>query len=540
MPEEAKKKSNDFSRVYEDATFFIDNMMQDYDVFPTILEKMRDGNASIELKKRYILRAIDETWVNAIEDVLPALDVIIRNPSKYIEEREEVVPIELSRNISVRSLQHLSQHTNLISKFEDGVITPSKILNVYREETIQTYENKFINTLISRLYAFVNRRYEIAQKAGQDEKTTSLDFNESFFHGTAKVKVNMRVEIAEPAMSEEDRVERNYTHTTDLWRRVVKLNDVVTTYANSTFVQEMGRSYIRPPVMRTNAILKNKNLRQCLALWQFIESYEEAGYSMLVQENLEKVDEAYVKELYSTLALQYLIFRYNINNEFDAESTLDTRIAEDVYNPRIVDQLTAPDKDEFNVSAESEKIAPPPAQQRAVTLTPEDRLMLESLDVAIAAAEALTPEDEKIISHPSVPEPEAAPVYVSEEEKERKAEEERAAAEEEIRRKAIEEYIAQQEAEAAAKAEEEAKAAAEAAAKAEAEAAAKAEEEAKAAAERGADNAADTYRAPRVSAAGGRRRIVHGTAAPAVRERSAEYGAKRRAALDRLNARKRG
>jgi hypothetical protein len=325
-----------------------------------------------------------------------------------------------------------------------------------------------------------------------------------------------------------------------LWRRVVKLNDVVTTYANSTFVQDMGRSYIRPPVMRTNAILKNKNLRQCLALWQFIESYEEAGYSMLVQENLEKVDEAYVKELYSTLALQYLIFRYNINNEFDAESTLDTRIAEDVYNPRIVDQLTAPDKDEFNVSAEPEKIAPPPAQQRAVTLTPEDRLMLESLDVAIAAAEALTPEDEKIISHPSVPEPEAAPVYVSEEEKERKAEEERAAAEEEIRRKAIEEYVAQQEAEAAAKAEEEAKAAAEAAAKAEAEAAAKAEEEAKAAAERGADNAADTYRAPRVSAAGGRRRVVHGTAAPAVRERSAEYGAKRRAALDRLNARKRG
>ena len=96
-----------FRRVYDDTTYFIDSIVQEYDVFPAILSKMRDGNASIELKKRYLLRAIDETWVNIIEDTLPALDVIIRNPSKYIEEREEVLPIELSRNISVRSLQQM-------------------------------------------------------------------------------------------------------------------------------------------------------------------------------------------------------------------------------------------------------------------------------------------------------------------------------------------------------------------------------------------------------------------------------------------------
>ena len=554
MPEEVKKVSEDFSRVYGDVTFFIDSMMKDYDVFPTILALMRDGNASIELKKRYILRAIDETWVNAIEDVLPALDTIIRNPSKYIEEREEVMPIELSRNISVRSLQHLSQHTNLISKYEDGVITPSKILNVFREETLQTYENKFINTLISRLYAFVNRRYEIALKAGQDEKTTSLEFKENFFHGKAKVKLNMRVEIAEPAMSEEDRVERNYTHTTDLWRRVVKLNDVVTTYANSTFVQEMGRSYIRPPVMRTNAILKNKNLRQCLALWQFIEGYDEAGYSMLVQEDLEKVDEAYIKELYSTLALQYLIFRYNINNEFEEDNALDTRLQDDVFNPHIIDELAEANKKEFDVPAEPEKVAPPPSQQRAVTLTPEDMLMLTSLDVALAASEALSPEDEANVEHPSIPEPEAAEVYVSEEEKERRAAEAKAAAEEEIRRKAVEEYIAQQEAEAAARAEEEAKAAE--AAKAEAEAGA-AEEATEPSAHKPSAAARATVRAVaaksfninRVHAPAARRRIAvkagysledaeNKRIGYAHANSRAVHGGKRREALDRMNKRR--
>ena len=48
---------------------------------------MKDGNASVELKKRYALRAIDEAWVCAIEDAIPSLDIIIRTPSKYIEER---------------------------------------------------------------------------------------------------------------------------------------------------------------------------------------------------------------------------------------------------------------------------------------------------------------------------------------------------------------------------------------------------------------------------------------------------------------------
>ena len=129
MAEEQKKTSgNDtFRRVYDDATFFVDSMIEEYDVFPVILKMMREGSATIELKKRYLLRAIDAVWVNMIEDTLPALDTIIRNPSRYIEECDEVLPIELSHNISVRSLRHLSQHTNLISQVDGDNIIPSKI-----------------------------------------------------------------------------------------------------------------------------------------------------------------------------------------------------------------------------------------------------------------------------------------------------------------------------------------------------------------------------------------------------------------------------
>ncbi len=376
--------SDPFRQVYGDITFFVDSMVSEYALVPEVLRMMQQGNATVELKKRYLLKAINEDWVNVVEDSLVALDTCIRNPTRYIEEIEEIVPIELSRTLSPRSIQHLATHTNLISKIEGDNITPSKILNVHREETLMTYENKFLNTLINRLYIFVNHRYEIAKRQGEDEQTTSLDFSETFTHGKVTGKMHFRMEITEDPSDTGDRAERNYFTSSNLFRRVEKLNSVCATYLHSNFCQEMGNNFIRPPVMRTNAILKNKDLHQLLDLWMFIESYESAGYSMLIQEDLKDIDKAYVKELYSTLALQYLIFRYNINSTFGSDPTLASKITEDELRPQIVDTLDDLTEQEFAVSYPHKKI-PIPTKTRYGLLSPDDRMMLEAIDIALDA-----------------------------------------------------------------------------------------------------------------------------------------------------------
>ena len=46
--------------------------------YAQLREAFREGSGKIELRKRYMLKAIDEAWVSAIEDTIPALDVIIR------------------------------------------------------------------------------------------------------------------------------------------------------------------------------------------------------------------------------------------------------------------------------------------------------------------------------------------------------------------------------------------------------------------------------------------------------------------------------
>ena len=383
---------NLFEDVYEDTLYFVDGMVEQYDFYPEIIDALGNGDATLELKKRYMLKAIEEEWVAKIEDCLPALDEVIRTPSRFIEETEKVLPIELSRNISSRSIRHLSQHTDYISKVEGDTITPSKILNVFRDETNKTYENKFINTLINRLFWFVERRYEMALKEGKDEKNTSLNYTQNFTHGEMKGKIHFSMEISEEPKTGEEL--KNYTYTTDLWHRVVHLHHICRAYINSSFVKSMDNQFVRPPIIRTNAILKNKNLRQCLELWEFIETYENIGYNMLVQENLETIDPKYVKEIYSISALQYLIFRYNIKNEFEADKTLASGMTPTVLSPEFRENLNELDASEFHKSYEN---SPRRSAEGETPAAPrkkhKERAILRAVDVALISDSLLKNQD---------------------------------------------------------------------------------------------------------------------------------------------------
>ena len=375
-------KVDRFEDVYNDTLYFVDGMVEQYDFYPDIIDALGNGNAKLELKKRYMLKAIDEEWVIKIEDCLPALDEVIRTPSRFIEETEKVLPIEISRNISSRSIQHLSQHTDYISKVEDDMITPSKILNVFRDETNKTYENKFVNTLINRLFLFVERRYETALKEGKDEKNTNLDYTQEFTHGEIQGKIHFRMEIAEEPKTGEEL--KNYTYTKDLWQRVIHLHNVCRAYINSSFVKSMDGQFVRPPIIRTNAILKNKNLRQCLELWEYIESYENLGYNMLIQEDLETIDPKYIKEIYSISALQYLIFRYNIKNEFETEKTLASGTASPVLNPEIQSELKPFDASEFNKGyTKTLRVTHEDGGKDGKKQSRKDKAVMRAIDVAL-------------------------------------------------------------------------------------------------------------------------------------------------------------
>lgn len=285
-------------------------------VFPykEILELLLGGETAIKATKKYVIRSVDEMWVKAAEECLPALDTLTRNPTGFIAETEEILPIEMTKKITGRSIQHLGRHADYLSETDDGELMPTKMLNIFREDSLQTYENKFLNTLLSRLYIFVHRRAEAARKRRAEEEVYSLDLADTFRDGDLRCKVSLNIEISRKC---NENAARKAEIEASLEERIEKLDSVFSAYMTSPFVQKMGASYIHPPISRTNAILKNKYFRQCLALWEFIESYDDSEHGVFFAAEEKELSDECLKETYESAARQYVAFKNAMAQAFE-------------------------------------------------------------------------------------------------------------------------------------------------------------------------------------------------------------------------------
>ena len=299
--------SNTFTDLY---SVYKDNMSalsKDNDFYDYMHEAITSGNNSFSLYHRFFEKKIDLRWVDAIESCIIPLDNIIRNPRKFIVQEEEIVAIERARKITSESVRHLAQHTNLIARVEEDTVTPHHILNVFREESFEIYENRFIFTLIKQLEWFIQERYNVLFNLAEDENMNSLKMESKVQKGNELLTFKM--EIA--TQSAGDIASKN-DGTHSVFDRIIRIKTVIDEFAHSKFMKEMHNcTPVRPPIMRTNVILKNPDFRSCLALWQFIQSYDEVGYEINVKEFDEMVNDEYREDLYTMFTNNYLLLKKN-------------------------------------------------------------------------------------------------------------------------------------------------------------------------------------------------------------------------------------
>lgn len=287
------------------------DILGDNDLFDVMDRLVGSSKGNISLNRKMMEKVIDVSWVEAIENAIIHVDNIVRNPSRTIIDVEEIVPIALSRKITVESVKHLAQHTDLIQSFDEkrGTITPSKVLNVHKEESLETYENKFVNTLIDRLYGFIISRYDKLSQVAKDEEVFTMDFDTSINDGSGNtISLKMSIDTTKSLEATND---QGYT----IWQRVEKLKKTIEGYKGSELCTTLGNNYVRPPIMRTNAIMKNVDLKACLALWQYILSYESAGYEINIEDTALKPEQDYITDFYKIIACNLLLFRSYTNAE---------------------------------------------------------------------------------------------------------------------------------------------------------------------------------------------------------------------------------
>ncbi len=276
-----------------------------YEQFKKRVDK---GSSVFKLAKKRLIQDISLDWIDTIEGILPNLDTIVRNPRKFIVQEEDIVDVSLARSISTESVKFLAQHTNMISKVDEktGDVTPSKILNITKEESFEIYENRFIYTLLLKLKDFVTMRYDKIKKASATQDVLELDV-ESRFNLPSK-KVTYRTEYY--AQLSFDEVMRLDPDTLTKIERVAKIDRIITDFLSSSFAKSMRNSApVRPPIMRTNVILKEPNFKKALTLWQFIETYQQTGgFSTSDEVEDYPIDTESEQRLRSMVTLNTMVF----------------------------------------------------------------------------------------------------------------------------------------------------------------------------------------------------------------------------------------
>ena len=323
-----------------------------YEQFKKRVDK---GASSFKLAKKRLVQDISIDWIDTIESILPNLDTIVRNPRKFIVQEEDIVDVSLARSISTESVKYLAQHTNMISKVDEktGDVTPSKILNITKEESFEIYENRFIYTLLLKLKDFVTMRYDKIKKASATQDVLELDI-ESRFNLPSK-KITYRTEYF--AQLSFDEVMRLDPDTLTKIERVAKIDRIITDFLSSSFAKSMRNSApVRPPIMRTNVILKEPNFKKALTLWQFIETYQQsAGFSTSDEVEDYDIDDESAQRLSSMVTLNTMVFE-SLYDQCETDMDMEDKEFADFLRVGQMDfEKDKIDRDEYAQKLENQK-----------------------------------------------------------------------------------------------------------------------------------------------------------------------------------------
>ena len=305
--EESEYSEDDLTitNLYEKYTGSVEEALGDDRYFQYMFEMIQAGDNKLQQVNRVLHKVVDETWLTVVEEGIESIFKIVDKPRRFIATKEEVVPVALAKKISADSVRHLSQNTQFIATNAAGEMQPTKILNVTTEESYDLYENRFVYHLIQRLFAFVDKRTDVIFWATGDETCNVMSMESKV--DDAYEQISYKVEMT---VKNKQSLVENDTDNMSVFKRIDRVRRMSRVLRQSSFCEIMnGCAKVHSPIQRTNLMMKDPDYRACYKLWQFIESYDEVGFSIEEQDSAMEFDEEYLLQMYINMITNYTVFK---------------------------------------------------------------------------------------------------------------------------------------------------------------------------------------------------------------------------------------
>ena len=232
--------------------------------------------SDLYFKSDYSGKLLSFDWLDKIEEACPFIDIIVRIPKIALIREEEIVKVERAKNITVASIKNLSKHTEYINKVDKKTsdVEPNKILNVRNEETYNIYENVFLYTLVHDLDNFIASKEKLLDNFElRDNKL--LEYSASTTTPNEKVSIALKLTSESLPISKIDDELKEELKAIKL--RLKRVKEYLGSWEKSEMIKPLNKahvSFIKPPIKKTNLILKNPNFRVAVSLWEFLNNYD--------------------------------------------------------------------------------------------------------------------------------------------------------------------------------------------------------------------------------------------------------------------------
>ena len=266
----------------------------------------------------------DESLLEDIYNVLPlALDICTK-PRQHLRMEEEILDVELVKQITPSSLQHLASHSeHWRSRTITGLI-PSRLRAEIYEDDINIYENIFFKMVIQAIGNYVEKKHAEVKNAIM-QKDTLHDWE--FY--AAEINDYHKLEMLQSLLPEYDSetekgIQKQFQEIRD---RIITIEKQLSSIFSTPFFQSIDATKrLALPIQPTNIINMDNRYHELFKVWNKLlflnnKPQEEVTGASIV--NVDEYYQAYVQVL-SIYSLHLLGYEFHENSvvEMKGEHTI--------------------------------------------------------------------------------------------------------------------------------------------------------------------------------------------------------------------------
>ncbi len=313
---ESRKKLDEFRKKYFAS---LDQMVKDDKNFSLLNEAFQASKATYAGVSRRENKTYAPDFIVEIENAIASLEAIVNDPQKFIKENPMVVEVEKAKRITHHSIKHMAQHTeNISSVGADGSVDPKKVLNMFIEDELKIYENRFIMTLVRRLQTFIELRHKYILEHSDTRNSDVISVKNEVKIGDVTYEAETRLKVVVPSDDEGHRDANQ-----DLLNRLMMLRKRVLFLTTSRFMMAMRKAApVSDPVLQTNIMRLNYDYQNAYKLWMFISRYDSLGIEYKFKETKVDFDEDYIQKLNYQALTSYLILQSDHKETPDEDTKL--------------------------------------------------------------------------------------------------------------------------------------------------------------------------------------------------------------------------